>query len=70
LSRLEIPDKFEAHCVRAGVWRVEGLDVERHYADGKVWWQVFRRRADEPEVFLGKRRTLTDAIYEIVAQYT
>ena len=64
------PSSMEMDCIRPGVWRVEGFDVERTTADGKTWWQVFTRRAtqaheNEPwavhETFHGKRRTLTEA---------
>ena len=59
---------LEADCTRPGSWRVEGYDVERRRADGKVWWQVFERwtaltgEAPSPvEVFHGKRRTFAGA---------
>lgn len=64
------PGTMEMACARPGVWRVEGFDVERIRADGKVWWQVYSREAvqideTEPwsvhETFHGKRRTLTEA---------
>lgn len=75
-----IPEGMEASCIRAGVWRVEGYDVERIRVDGKDWWHVFCRRAvqvreDEPftihETFHGKHKSLTDAcdlIYEILVE--
>lgn len=56
-------DRMEVACVRAGVWRVEGFDVERiTQGDRKGWWQVLRRRAEEPTYHYGNRPTLTEAV--------
>ena len=69
-GRFTKPSLMEMQCIRSGVWRVEGYDVERHAQDGKDWWHVFLRRAvrvderepwDVHETFCGKRRSLTEA---------
>ncbi|UVD40939.1 hypothetical protein [Mycobacterium phage Kashi_VT1] len=64
---VRIPQHIEAACVRPGTWRVEGLDVEKWCSGGS--WRVTLRRPGEPDAFLGKRRTLTAAISEVVAPY-
>lgn len=65
------PERMEMACIRPGVWRVEGYDVERVKADGKTWWQVFTRYAGEPEVFHGKRPSLVEAcdlVWDLMVQ--
>lgn len=54
------PSRMDIACVRAGVWRIEGFDVERRRVDGKISWQIHQRYAGQPERFVGQARTLEE----------
>ena len=60
-DHFRLPESTETGGIKPGHWRVEGFDVERVPADGKIWWQVYSRYPGKADTFHGKRRSLNDA---------